>query len=75
MKIKYALLLITLCFSQLHAQILPKNQKQANWQQKVNYQISVSLNTQNHTLNGFETINYLNINLRMLTEVNQSNID
>jgi hypothetical protein len=69
MKIKYALLLITLCLSQLHAQILPKNQKQANWQQRVNYQITVSLNTLNHTLNGFETINYINNSPDTLYEI------
>ena len=69
MKIKYALLLITLCLSQLHAQILPKNQKQANWQQRVNYQITVSLNTLNHTLNGFETINYINNSPDTLHEI------
>jgi hypothetical protein len=30
------------------------------WQQQVNYNISVSLNDKEHTLDGFETIEYIN---------------
>jgi len=69
MKNKLPLILIFLPLSHLFAQILPKNLKQAKWQQKVDYQISVELNTQNHTLNGFETINYINNSPNTLTEI------
>jgi hypothetical protein len=69
MKNKLPLILIFLPLSHLFAQILPKNLKQAKWQQKVDYQISVELNTQNHTLNGFETINYINNSPNTLNEI------
>ncbi|MCG9879848.1 MAG: M1 family metallopeptidase [Bacteroidia bacterium] len=69
MKLKLAFGLITLLLTQLNAQMLPKTSNQAKWQQKVDYQISVSLNTQNHTLNAFETIFYTNNSPNTLQEI------
>ncbi len=69
MKIKLTFILITLVLTQLAAQILPKTKNQAKWQQKVDYQIAVTLNTQSHTLNAFETIFYTNNSPNPLTEI------
>lgn len=69
MKSKIAFGLITLLLTQLNAQILPKSTNQAKWQQKVDYQISVSLNTQNHTLLAYETMKYTNNSPNTLNEI------
>lgn len=69
MKIKLIFFLITLFLSQVSAQILPKTKNQAKWQQKVDYQIAVSLNTQTNSLNAFESIYYTNNSPNTLTEI------
>lgn len=49
--------LITLC---LLALTVKAQQEKGYWQQQVDHQIDVSLNTNDHTLEGFETITYTN---------------
>ncbi len=61
----YCLTSILLSF----AQTKPKSIQQANWQQKVDYQIEVSLDTQYQILKGFETIVYLNNSPNSLSEI------
>ncbi len=43
--------------------------KQASWQQKVNFEINVSLNDSLHVLNGFEKIEYINNSPDNLSEI------
>ncbi len=43
--------------------------KQASWQQKVDYSISVTLDDQNHKLRGFETMHYFNNSQDTLNEL------
>ncbi len=44
----------------LNYHLLPANGQPAYWQQQVNYLIDVSLNDKEHTLDGFEKIEYTN---------------
>jgi hypothetical protein len=57
-KLLVALVLLN-CKLQTAAQSLSKGQPDY-WQQEVNYTIDVSLNDKDHSLNGFETIEYIN---------------
>ncbi|MSQ78658.1 MAG: M1 family peptidase [Flavobacteriaceae bacterium] len=43
--------------------------RQVNWQQQVNYEIQVKLDDQNHILNGYEKIEYINNSPDALTEI------
>lgn len=51
------------------AQNKPKSLNQANWQQKVDYTIEVSLDTINQVLTGYETITYINNSPNSLPEI------
>lgn len=65
-------LLLLLCLTSVSftfAQTKPKSLNQANWQQNVNYDIQVSLDTQFHVLRGFETITYQNNSPNSLSEI------
>ncbi|OYU94235.1 MAG: hypothetical protein CFE21_16740 [Bacteroidetes bacterium B1(2017)] len=53
----------------MFSQSLPKKLNQANWQQKVNYSIAVSLNDQTQMLSGFEKIVYTNQSPDKLSEI------
>lgn len=52
------LLLLSFCFITLS--VSAQNNENPYWQQTVNYKIKVTLNDKNHTLSGFETIEYTN---------------
>lgn len=58
---KFSLLLIsTIGSACLFSQTLPKNNRQANWQQRVNYKIQVKLDEQSQVLRAVEQIQYSN---------------
>ena len=44
----------------LNCHLLPANSQTAYWQQQVNYRIDVTLNDKDHSLDGFEKIDYTN---------------
>ena len=60
MKKYFVLIVLTLVITPLFSQNLPKLLNQANWQQNVNYDIKVELNTRSNSLLGFEKMTYTN---------------
>ncbi|MCF8252938.1 MAG: M1 family metallopeptidase [Bacteroidia bacterium] len=62
-------LLITFVTFPLFSQTLPKKLNQANWQQKVDYKIDLSLNDQNHSISAFEKMVYYNQSPNSLTQI------
>jgi hypothetical protein len=58
-----------LCIACTTAFAQSKLAKQATWQQRVNYQIEVSLNDVNHTLDAVEKMEYINNSPDALTEI------
>ncbi len=70
MKNKFVLVLFCLTNALLSfAQTKPKSLNQANWQQRVDYEIKVSLDTQYHVLRGFESITYKNNSPNTISEI------
>ncbi|MBC7383705.1 MAG: M1 family metallopeptidase [Bacteroidia bacterium] len=69
MRKNLVLIVISLVSGHLVSQNLPKNLNQAKWQQRVAYQIAVTLNDKTHRLSGFETINYTNNSPNNLSEI------
>lgn len=65
----FVFILTTLLSADLFSQTLPKSQSQAKWQQKVDYNIEVSLDDTTQTLTGFEKITYYNQSPNEITEI------
>ncbi|MCZ2139854.1 MAG: M1 family metallopeptidase [Bacteroidia bacterium] len=63
------LLLITLIFTLNNSLVAQKNLSQAEWQQKVDYTINVSLNDSLNVLSGYEKITYYNNSPNTLNEI------
>jgi hypothetical protein len=60
MKKNFVLFVLTLAITPLFSQNLPKLLNQANWQQNVNYDIKVQLNSVTNSLMAFEKMTYTN---------------
>lgn len=60
MKKNFVLFVLTLAITPLFSQNLPKLLNQANWQQNVNYDIKVQLNSITNSLMAFEKMTYTN---------------
>ena len=67
MKHKSSLLLSFLLFLSFNG--LAQKTRQAEWQQRVNYKIDVTLDDQQHILRGFETMEYINNSPSVIEEI------